>query len=209
MTPERRPCLALLLALLLVAAPAGADTGTELLFAPGQLADIAEGTVLAYSHRRVAPDAGLDDGRVTLTVNAIEGRRAAILELDGNGRSRRLDPFPAGPEAGNPVLLAFLETVTRRIAAATGGSPFYLRNRMREALARGGTLSATGDGAQRIRYEPFAGDRNADRLGGFAGLVLSFTLSEETPGRLLALRAETPGEPPLYFEEISLIGPAR
>ena len=40
--------------------------------------------------------------------------------------------FPAG--VANPLLLYFLETTVRATAEATGGSPYYIRNRIREAL---------------------------------------------------------------------------
>ena len=210
---ERRtgPGLALLLVLAL-AGPAGAESGTEILFSPGQLGGVAAGETLVYAHDRAAMPEALApaaSGTWRLAVETRNEARAALLSIGREGRTPRLlDPFPAGEEAGNPVLMAFLETVTRRIAEASGGSPFYIRNRIRDAFRAGGEVGPAAEGpedARRIAYRPFEGDPNAARLGPFAGLSLAFTVADSVPGRLLSLTAETAGADPAYRETLRLV----
>ncbi|MEM9763019.1 MAG: hypothetical protein AAF968_10980, partial [Pseudomonadota bacterium] len=116
---------------------------------------------------------------------------------------------------GNPILMVFLETTVSAISRATGGSPFYLRNRIREGLRDGLTsrpmilqIGAARLPARVLEVEPFRDDRNAERLGPFAGLTLRFVISEQAPGMLLSLRASTvAGEEGRvsYEEEIALL----
>ena len=204
----RGPVLAL--ALVLHSGPSVAD-GTDLVFAPGQIAGLEPGQVLHYAHLRRGPDgtdAGpAEDGRITLTLKAQANGRAAILTLTrADAERRELAPFPGGDRAGNPLLLFFLETVSRRVAAATGGSPFYIRNRLRDAFRNGGQVGPApgAEGARRVTYRPFEADPNAGRLGAFAELELRFALGNEVPGHFLALTAATPGDPPAYRESIRL-----
>ena len=209
--PARRmPALALAFALALAAPGAGAaETGTDLVFQPGQLTDVATGRTLAYAHDRVAPgdarDAELSGGRITVSLETPEQGRAAILRMEGNGRERRLDPFPGGDEAGNPVLLVFLESVSRRISEVTGGNLFYIRNRIKDAFREGGAVETRGNGARRVSYRPFTEDPNQEELGDFADLTIAFVIGQDAPGHFLSLSAHTGGEAPSYREEIRLM----
>ena len=98
---------------------------------------------------------------------------------------RPVADFPAsGP---NPVLLYFLESTARGMAQATGGSPFYIRNRIREAVAAAGR----GDGSPlEVAIVPFAADPNRGRMGGFADLTLRLRYDEGRPDQLLELSAD-------------------
>jgi len=211
--PKRsgRLAAAAALALALLGTPVAATgAGTDLVFDTSQMAGLEAGRTLAYAHERVAPasipEGDLEEGRIRLSVEPHSKGLAAHVALEGNGRLRRLDPLPAGEGAGNPVLLVFLEQVTRDIAKATGGSPFYLRNRVKDAFRAGGEVRPADDGAARVvRYRPFEADPNGDKLGAFGTLTLAFTLSEAAPGRFVALEASTGGESPVYREAIRLI----
>jgi hypothetical protein len=110
---------------------------------------------------------------------------------------------------GNPILMVFLESVVRTVSEATGGSPFYLRNRIKDAMRERMTEEpATAEfrgaelAAQRIDLRPFEEDRHAADLGAFAGLELSFLLAEAAPGTFLSLEASASGAG--YSEEIRL-----
>jgi hypothetical protein len=90
----------------------------------------------------------------------------------------------------------------RTTAQATGGSPFYLRNRIREAL--GERLTAVEPDAV-FSMKPFEGDENAPKLGAFEGLEMVFELSPDAPGMVVAMRAVAgPEDAPVYREEIRL-----
>lgn len=200
----------ILAVLALVALPigAGADTGTDLVFAPNQLAGLAAGERLVYAHARGGEAAlrPVEGGTWELAIEEGDGARAAILSIRAGTRARELEPFPGDETAGNPVLIAFLETVTRRVAEATGGSPFYIRNRIRDALRAGGTVRPA-DGAREIAYSPFRDDPNARALGAFRELEIAFSVAETAPGRFRRLSAATPGAEPAYRETLDLIAP--
>lgn len=191
----RRTLVSLCLAL---AAHAAAAAGpSDLLFATPHLEGVAPGAVLRYDHRRhsdpalgVGPDL---DQAIAVTMG--QGG-AASFTLDADGAPRSFDVDSKVP--GNPLLMVFLENALRSVAAATGGSPFYLRNRMREALADG-----LAEEQGQLVMRPFVDDANRARLGAFADMALRFELSPATPGMVVAMRAEAgPADAPVYAEEI-------
>jgi hypothetical protein len=204
-------CAALALAALcLLAAPLAADgasdrvdgTGSEGVFAAGAFADAALGQRVVFRHERrtTADDPRLPafaDGTAEVAMARTEaGGRELRVSLVTDGRPRSVPPFPA--DSGHPLLLVFLETCVRTMAEMTGGSPFYIRNRMREALWEGEAtepVEITVDGVavpgERLTIRPFADDPNRDAMGPFAGLELRFVLTDAVPGRLAILEAAT------------------
>lgn len=203
----------LLLALLLAVAPAAAFAGevTDLIMAPGVMR--GDGP-LVYDHRRHLAPAGqsaaipgmippreIAEGRLRLApLDAAEGPRLALSRSE-NGTALPVADFPvSGP---NPVLLFFLENVVRSVAAQTGGSPFYIRNRIREALA----AAPVGDGAgpRTTVLRPFEADPNRARLGDFAGLAIAITFDPDAPGRLIELKADTGAGAAGYSEAMTLV----
>lgn len=210
----------LALALMLAAGPAAAGPLSDLIMASGLLADAPAGEVLRYAHDRrlpaEAPDAELPragqdyvlpkpvvDGVAILTAVPGEGGTQLVLTLAEAGESRDVASFPA--QGSNPMLLFFLENVVRNVAAQTGGSPFYIRNRLRDALVAA-DLGAVQDGRSVIVLHPFAADPNRARLGAFAELTLTLALDPARPGRLLDLKADTGAAPGGYSERMVLIG---
>lgn len=138
------------------------------------------------------------------------GGAKLTLTLFADGRSQNLADFPA--EAGNPVLLVFLESVVQSMATLTGGSPFYIHNRVKDALDAGGepvdvseTHANKTVAAQSLTLRPFEADPNASRMGDFAGLTLRFVVSPTVPGKILSLSADTPDPVTGYHETINLI----
>lgn len=196
---------ALILSLLLAASPVAAGELTDLVMAPGLFAALPEGAALHYDHSRHAAtplaDAGavadglrsedVAEGAVTLAV--AQGR--LVLTRQAGGQALPGAEFPLS--APNPVLLFFLENVVRNVAVATGGSPFYIRNRLRATLAE-----AEAEGT--VVLHPFATDPNAARLGDFATLALTLRFDPADPARLLELKADTAAGPQGYTERLLL-----
>ena len=182
---------------LLLATPLRAADTYDLIFRLGTLDDLPAQTVLTYDRQVTVaanPDyATRNTGSVTLTVDD-----TAALDFRQGDQHRALGQFPV--DVGNPVIMYFVETVLRDVAQETGGSPFYIRNRIKESLLTTvpvieAALPFDGEeiATRQITLRPFADDPNRDRLGGYADLALRFTLSDEAPGWYLSLAAEAPG----------------
>lgn len=117
----------------------------------------------------------IENGRLSLSeiVDPSDGQPALQLVRQGGPRDVTIGPYPIS--GGDPVLTFFLERTARDMAALTGGSPFYIRNRMKEALFSGGSLLREGDTVE-ARFQPFAGDPNAARMQGFETLEMVFVI---------------------------------
>jgi hypothetical protein len=200
-TRALRAAAALALALCAGAAPAASPT--QLLFDTPHFAGATPGQPLRYERRRAAdPAMNLGpDVTETATVTPLgAGGTEIVLTREGT-RPRRLPPFEGVP--GNPLLMVFLENTVRAVAQATGGSVFYLRNRMKEALRDGLTETAGEGGTTVLTARPFAADPNAPKMGALGGLELRFELAEAEPGafRLLRASAARPDGTPAFLEE--------
>lgn len=189
---------------LTAALPAAAGSGSDALFRTGVVESLGAGQELAYSQTRRGPAVDgfkpLDGVTLRLIAQPIaKGATEPSLKMvveQGTAR-REMAEFPAS--GGNPVLMVFLEDVTRSMAAIAGGSPFYIRNRLKEALARA-EATDLGDGVTEVSLTPFADDPNAARMGDFAGLKLSIRMDPARPGYFESLRATTTRAG--FFEEI-------
>ena len=204
-------------------APTGAATAEQpqaagaydLLFRNGTLDGLPRTETLTYARdveSLLVPAAGArDSGGIALD---FAGGEPEMVRLDfrQGEKHRTLGEFPAS--VGNPMILYFVETAVRDMAEAAGGSPFYIRNRVKDALIRPATIE-TGtvrwDGAEVpatvVTLRPFEGDPSADRMQGFDRLTLTVTMSEAVPGWYGSLVAEVPGaegEAPVYRSAITL-----
>lgn len=142
------------------------------------------------------------DGSVTLTQAIDPSDRQPVLQLiqKTDTRTRQIGPFPIS--GGDPVLIFFLEQTARDMARLTGGSPFYIRNRIKDALFRDGRIVQSG-GRSVASFQPFASDPNAARMAGFETLTLTFVLDD--PGQpIRELQAETQGTQPGYLNRMTL-----
>lgn len=130
------------------------------------------------------------DGRLVLseTTDAADGKPVLQLRQTSEGRSHVIGPFPLS--GGDPVVVFFLENTARDMAALTGGSPFYIRNRIKDAVFRGGTVRQQ-DGRTTVVARPFDGDPNAGRMGAFAALELRFVMGDDPGAPIRELVAET------------------
>jgi len=93
-----------------------------------------------------------------------------------------------------------LERDVRELAQLSKGSPFYLRNRVREHLATS-TVEPTRfsfDGKEiegwKMTMAPFAEDPNKDKLLELAGRRYEFIFADDVPGGLYAVRVVTPAK---------------
>ena len=183
---------------------------TDRLMAPGLFAADGEGLarpqdLLRYSHMRrlngQIPDK-VTEGTVAL-LHDMTTRTLALQVAESDRPARIVADFPE--TAPNPVLMFFLENIVRATAAQTGGSPFYIRNRIREALAAstGGTIT---NGQAQVTIRPFIADVQAARMGPFAKLSLTLVYDIDRPDRILDLLADTGPGPDAYTERLHLVG---
>lgn len=195
--------------------PANAGPGGDVVFADGVLDSAVEGDVFSYDHSSAGPEdrdfRGIKEGSVDVKMTiGSDGLREVEITMNADGKKRVLDAFPAS--AGNPLLMVFMESSLRSMAGITGGSPFYIRNRMREALRVGGVVSdisfdvaGKSVAAQEVVFLPFANDPNAERMGVFAKLALRFVVSDEVPGYFIIMSAKTDEGEGAFHEKIQLL----
>ncbi|MDK1494067.1 hypothetical protein QN219_29230 [Sinorhizobium sp. 7-81] len=135
------------------------------------------------------------------------------LTLHQGARARGLGNYPAS--VGNPLIMYFLESVLADIAAQSGGSPFYMRNRIKEALLRDAQIvpkslhyQSRDIAAREVTIRPFVNDKARERMGRFSELALAVTVSEDIPGWYYSLVATVPaaagGAPAGYSNAITL-----
>lgn len=196
---------------------AWSDPVTEALFAEGIFDDLPDGQEIGYRHSRSGdPSADFQpvtEGRIVIVPGQAEdGTRNLTLTVEADGRQPKIADFPAS--GGNPVLMVFLESAVRSMASISGGSPHYIRNRIKDALRQGGDLADVPHAfegrtlaARSVTLHPFANDPNRDRMGAFAELTLHFVVSDAVPGHFLQLTADTPDAATGYHEAITLTQP--
>ena len=195
----------------------GAEESYDLLFKNGTLDAVDRDSGLEYRREvtsELVPEAeDRDTGDIQLAF--LETEPAAVaLSLHQDGKERGLGTFPAS--VGNPIIMYFYETTVRDMAEAAGGSPFYIRNRVKDALTQPAEIekgSETFEGREiettRITLRPFENDPNRGRMQGFGDLTLSVTMSDEVPGWYLGLEASVPGdEAPIYHSTLTFDGVA-
>lgn len=194
------------------AASAAETSGTEtydLLFKTGTLDEFTLGRQLVYDRKvgnSLKPETeDRDTGKIVLSF--ADGQvPEAHLKFTRDGKYRNLGTFPAG--VGNPIIMYFVETVVRDMAETAGGSPFYIRNRLKEALIQPAEISSdhaviVGETVETVdvTMHPFRDNPNADRMHGFDSLEMTVRMSNDTPGWYLSLAAHVPaadGGDPVY-----------
>lgn len=184
------------------------DSGSyDLLFRNGTLDAIDRDETLVYRREvtnTLTPEtAKRDSGDIRLSFADATSPMAA-LEFRQGEKYRGLGQFPAS--VGNPMIMVFYEAIVRDMAESAGGSPFYIRNRVKEALvqpARQTAGEAVFEGRTiptvTVHMTPFAGDPNSAKMKGFGALEMRVTMSEEVPGWYVSLVAEAAGDgAPVY-----------
>ena len=211
----RFPICLLVLALLRTG-PLHAAEPYDLIFRTGTLSGVSTDQHLVYSRVVTAPgNPQVEQAGTGQIVLSLVPDDMAELDFRQGDRHRILGLFPA--TVGNPLAMYFLETVVKDIARDTGGSPFYIRNRIKESLlepAQIEDVELRADGqdiaTRQVILHPFQDDRHRDRMLGYSDLAMTFTMSGDVPGWYVSLVAEVPsgdGAPPLYRNALTLTDP--
>ena len=199
----------ILTAFILLAPPVYAGPAADALMQPGLWAERKPEELPRYQLERHLPAASpatahdmtrpkeVEGGEIGLSI--VTDQQRAILSLSESGT--KVAEFPAA--SANPILLFFLENIMRSVATDTGGSPYYIRNRIRDALVAAQT--DVTQGPVELILRPFAQDPNRDRLGQYADLIITLRYDAEDPARILELLADTGHGPDGYTEKMTLI----
>ena len=195
--------LRVIAAIAVLAGPASAGEAGDLVFAE-RGPWVLGGDTFHWTLTRKGPPAEMgfipvEGGEVTLREAIDPSDNKPILQVieKAGTRERVIGPFPIS--SGDPVLTYFLESTVREMAALTGGSPFYIRNRVKDAVFRGGEVLVEGD-HKVVTLHPFADDPNKARMQGFEALVVTFTLDADPKKPIRDMRAEAAG--PGYLHEM-------
>lgn len=201
------------LLIMFLASPVPAAETYDLIFRMGTLSDVPESRTLTYD-RQVEivanPEYAMNStGTIELKLEPNDVARLRFLK---DGGHRTLGSFPAS--VGNPIIMYFVESVLRDVASETGGSPFYIRNRIKEALVADTPIEdktvlfgTTNAEAKRITLHPLQEDRNRGRMGVYADLAVTFTMSDDVPGWYVSLVATAAGKDgaPAYSNILTLM----
>lgn len=168
------------------------------LFETPHLASIHTPQDLDYAFRREEEGHPPVDDRITMEVHTVHGDGRHDV-YPGFLSGERHIPFPpALGFRGNPLLLFALERDVRRLAAATGGSATWFRNRIRRAFLDGAKLHEThlqaagmeeAVPAVEIEITPFEGE---PRAGRHQQRRYRFLLSQSIPGGIAAIHMIQP-----------------
>lgn len=190
-------------ALFLASGAAVADpTATQLFFDTPYLSRVSPGTRIDYAYHHKTAEAKLGesfDETLALNVTAEPSdpaRRVAEVDITRGDRHAEAGPFPT--LNGNPISLILLERDVKEMAQLSKGSPFYLRNRVRDHIASGKVEPARFDfdghsvEGWKLTMLPFADDPNKDKLLELAGRHYEFLFSDAVPGGLYSIEVVTP-----------------
>ncbi|MGV8989692.1 MAG: hypothetical protein ACOH2H_26165 [Cypionkella sp.] len=188
------------------AGPSTAGETYDLLFRSGALDQLVTASQtgtgdvsLEYERTTFGTPDGTEPGAFRLNLRMVPPDNAELVLHQGDLK-RDIGIFPAS--VGNPVIMYFMETTLRDMAGKTGGSPFYIRNRIKDALLTDAEILPVtvrlGDSdvdARQITLLPFAHDTARARMGRFADLKLVVTVSEKVPGWYYSLVSTAPSDP--------------
>lgn len=206
---------AALAASLMSSAALAAPATVDLVFYAPHFAKVENGSTISYRFVRKSEDAKLDpsfEDDVTVNVGPQGAEDSISIKLFTGARGSTLTNMS---KTGNPVIVALLEQDVLEMQKALGGSPFYFRNRLRQALSDGKPAEParvefggkTVDG-WRVTIRPFEDDvKNRNRLREFAARSYELTFADSVPGGLYALKTVTPksgGEGALLTEELTV-----
>ncbi len=206
--------LCLTLGLAFSQSPALAVETYDLIFKNGTLDDISKDATLAYDRETVVDQKAEMSDRATGEVRlTFEEDEMARLRFHQGDKLRNIGAFPA--TVGNPIIMYFVETVIRDVAQEAGGSPFYIRNRVKDSLIQFAEINDASKpfggsdvGVQQITLRPFLNDPNRAKMKGYEDLALTITMSNDVPGWYYSLEANVTGkggQGPLYRNALTLL----
>ena len=204
----------MIMAFAMTGSPAAAQSPVAWLFETPHLKGLEAGDGVTYSYQMQAPDLAngeikTETEKLLLTVVERHDERPPSVSIieDPGGRENTLETFQGVP--GNPMLMVFLERVVGSLHRTTGGSPFYLRNRMKDAFrVLKQRPDPTGGGDIILTAQPFQTDRNRARLGPFGNMELTFRLNPAKPGMFIELSAIAGDDQALKLSEEIRLDPS-
>ncbi|HEY0292996.1 MAG TPA: hypothetical protein VGC51_11810 [Hansschlegelia sp.] len=201
-------CLALTLS------PASAaPTAVDLIFEAPYLSKAADGSTISYRFVRKTDEKDLQpsfEDDVTLNVGPTGAEKTVTIDMFTGARAISMANMA---RSGNPVVIAVLEQDVREMQKVLGGSPYYIRNRIMDAMRNDRSAEPvkldyagrTVDG-WKIKLSPFASDQHRAQLKDFADRTYELTFADDVPGGLYALKSVTPKKDggALLVEELTL-----
>jgi hypothetical protein len=196
-------------------APAPLSPAQTALFETPHLSNISHPETLDYRYEQTGPAAFSDQVAVHIDQIHPDGTKYVSFEFLTGARHAF---FPAVDDfSGNPLLMVFLEHDVDAMKDQIGIAAAYFRNRIRTAFVDRARMSDTSvqlDGksvpARRITLKPFADDHRFDHLPTVQGKTYDFVLSDQVPGQLAELAAETPADPaagaPAWADRLTFVG---
>lgn len=172
--------------------PAPLSPAQVVLFQTPHLDAIRTPQDLDYTFRREEEGRAPVEDRITMEVRAVHADGGHDVHPEFLTGERRIPYPPALGFRGNPLVMFALDRDTRELAAATGGSATWFRNRIRRAFAEGATLRETRRGdapAVEVEIQPFQGEPRARR---YQERRYLFLLSEAVPGGVAEIRTVLP-----------------
>lgn len=209
------PLAAAFAALMVSAAAAAAPAIVDLVFYAPHFAKVENGSTISYRFVRTAEDPKLApsfEDEVKIKVGPTGAEDSVSIDVFTGARAIMM---PNMSKTGNPVIVALLEQDVTEMQKILGGSPFYFRNRLRQAMSEPTPAEPTRieyggktvDG-WKVTLKPFGDDmKNRGKLKEFAERTYELTFSEAVPGGLYALKTVTPkvgGAGPLLTEELTV-----
>jgi hypothetical protein len=167
------------------------------LFETPHLAKLAAPMRLEYGFLREEEGKAPVEDRIRLDIRpSAEGSGGHDVVPEFLTGARNLPYPPARGFRGNPLLLFALDRDARELAAATGGSMHWFRQRIRQAFAESAELrsaEAELDGAQvaatEINLVPFTGEPRALQ---YQNRRYVFLLADAVPGAIHSITTDTP-----------------
>lgn len=186
----------------------------RLLLMSDQLHTLKPPTTLSYSFRKSGSmEAGFSDS-VTLKLNRTADGKCCQASGDFLTGERRMALPEVEQAQGNPVTLYFLERDIREMQRLTKGSTVYFRKRIRMALYEAAqvrearyTYKGKAVAGKEIVITPYKDDPNHAKFEKLTGKQYVFSLSDEVPGGVVAIRtlvAGAAGADNLLEEELLL-----
>ncbi|WP_424931027.1 hypothetical protein [Amaricoccus macauensis] len=172
----------------------------DTIFRSGTLDALPEASVIEY-----AETGGVADQTLRLTIGS--ENLTELVRIRGQQRGA-IGQFPT--DVGNPLIMYYMENAVRAVAEKSGGSPFYIRNRFKEALLDEAEhepvlliLEGIEVSGERLVLHPLEGDVNAEAAG-FDDLALEVTVSPDVPGWYYSLAVSGGGEPAAVSQRIEI-----
>jgi hypothetical protein len=189
-----------------------APTAIDLVFETPALKNASDGSTISYRFVRKTEDKRLEaafEDQIAVQVGPSGATNSVTIDMFTGARAKQLQNMA---RSGNPVIVAVMEREVQEMQKQTGGSPFYIRNRIMDAIRNQDVqaVKVNYGGREldgwRFLLMPFANDQNKAKLQDFAGLTYELTFADEAPGGLVSLRSVTPKKDggDLVVEELTL-----